>query len=78
VYPATEGKVDVGDCQEHERDEEGEAEDLKGVKGSVGRSEEGGRENGYESADEEDAPEDSGEVVGALEEAGATVFGERA
>jgi len=45
------------------------------VEGAIGGAEEGGGDDGDEAADEEDRPEDGRKAVGALEKAGAAVFG---
>jgi len=76
--PTAEGPVDVGDREQDESDEQGEAEDLEHVESSVGGAEERGREDGDESSNEENGPEDGGEAIDALEEAGAAVLGEGA
>ena len=78
VNPATEGQVDVGDCQQDEGDEQGEEEDLGCVKGSVGGAEERGRQYGDEAPNEKNGPEDGRKTVDALDETGAAVLGEGA
>src|SRR5580704_19564826 len=76
--PAAERKIDVGDGEQHESDEKSEGEYLEGVKPGICRAEHGSGGDGENCSDEKDGPEDGGETVLALEQAGAAVFCERA